>query len=98
MLRIRRNQVLRIGLHRSRIDDYLGTHRCVDCGESALVVLEFDHVRGQKVGAISWMVSAGYPWAKIAAEIAKCEVRCANCHRRVTDLRRKHATGAGEGS
>jgi hypothetical protein len=88
MQRIRRNQRLRIAKHRALIATHLSTHPCVDCGETDLSVLEFDHVRGMKLGDISMMVGAGYPWAKIEAEIAKCEVRCANCHRRVTVQRR----------
>jgi hypothetical protein len=64
--------------------DYLRTHPCVDCGESDPVVLEFDHVRGKKDGSISAMVSAGRPIAVIQAEIEKCDVRCANCHRETT--------------
>jgi hypothetical protein len=28
------------------------------------------------------MISVGYSWEKIEAEISKCEVRCANCHRK----------------
>ena len=27
------------------------------------------------------MVSGGFPWSTIETEIAKCQVRCANCHR-----------------
>ena len=55
---------------------------CVDCGESDPIVLDFDH-RGDKRSAVSVMAA----WASVATleqEIAKCEVRCANCHRRKT--------------
>ena len=60
---------------------YLETHPCVDCGCSDIRVLEFDHVHGEKVDEISHMLSQNCGWAKISAEIAKCEVRCTNCHR-----------------
>jgi recombinational DNA repair protein (RecF pathway) len=63
---------------------YFETHPCVDCGETDPVVLQFDHVRGEKSFAIATMVSTGFSAAKIEAEIAKCEVRCANCHFRKT--------------
>jgi hypothetical protein len=55
----------------------------VDCGESDPIVLDFDHVCGTKILEISRMIR-GYAWAAIWAEIQKCEVRCANCHRRKT--------------
>jgi len=65
--------------------EYLSTHPCVDCGENDPVVLEFDHVRGRKKGAICAMVyHRGFSLKVIKAEVAKCEVRCANCHRRRT--------------
>jgi hypothetical protein len=64
--------------------DYLLTHPCVDCGEVDPVVLEFDHVRGEKVAALSDMAKRQFSLAKLDAEIAKCEVRCANCHKRKT--------------
>ena len=64
--------------------DYLLAHPCVDCGETDPVVLEFDHVRGEKVHALSTMVQRQFSIAKLDAEIAKCEVRCANCHKRKT--------------
>ena len=89
MQRIRRNNAARVAANRARVDEYLLTHPCVDCGVTDLVVLEFDHVRGVKVGDVSALVTSGYPWTKIEAEIAKCDVRCANCHRRVTVERRK---------
>ncbi len=62
---------------------YLATHPCVDCGERDVVCLEFDHVSGEKVRNIANMIGE-YSWTTIEAEIAKCEVRCANCHRRKT--------------
>lgn len=71
-------------VHRERIYDYLITHPCVDCGESDPLLLEFDHVDPtQKVAAVGALTSRR-PWSEVAAEIAKCEVRCANCHRRKT--------------
>jgi len=64
--------------------DYLLAHPCVDCGEADPVVLEFDHVRGKKVNALSNMVQRQFSLAKLDAEIAKCEIRCADCHKRKT--------------
>jgi hypothetical protein len=58
--------------------------RCSNCGETDPVVLQFDHVRGEKLFAIASMVSTGFSAAKIEAEIANCQVRCANCHFRKT--------------
>lgn len=66
--------------------DYLLIHPCVDCGEGDPVVLDFDHLR-DKVLAVSTMLRLGYALARIRAEVAKCEVRCANCHRRMTAKR-----------
>ena len=66
------------------MDDYLRANPCVDCGERDIVVLEFDHVRGEKKYNLSQMTSGAFGVATIQAEIEKCEVRCANCHRRKT--------------
>lgn len=63
---------------------YLATRACVDCGNPDPVVLEFDHRDPkQKLGAVSMMVMSKR-WARVRAEIEKCEVRCVNCHRRKT--------------
>lgn len=63
---------------------HLLAHPCVDCGEGDICVLEFDHVRGAKKRAVSDLVRDGVAPAVLQAEIEKCEVRCANCHRRKT--------------
>lgn len=69
-----------------RLLDYLSTHPCVDCGEADPVVLEFDHIdRANKKQDITRMVTGmHYGWERIVEEIAKCVVRCANCHRKKT--------------
>ena len=67
--------------NRKRLIEYLMHHPCVDCGHTDVRVLDFDHVRGKKLRHISQMINIACSWATIEAEIAKCEVRCANCHR-----------------
>jgi len=62
----------------------LAEQRCVDCGVKDPVVFEFDHVRGKKVSSIGELMHKAVPWQTIAHEMAKCEIRCANCHRRRT--------------
>lgn len=61
---------------------YLIEHPCVDCGENDPVVLEFDHIRDKKAFTIGSCLH--YDWSKIENEIAKCEIRCSNCHKRKT--------------
>lgn len=68
---------------RELLKDYLLGKQCVDCGERDPMVLEFDHVRGVKQGDIGTMLSH-YCWSRILEELEKCEIRCANCHRRKT--------------
>lgn len=65
------------------ISNYLLNHSCIDCGESDIEVLEFDH-KNNKLKAVASMVGWRYSLNKIKHEIEKCEVRCANCHRRKT--------------
>ena len=67
--------------NKPRLYAYLATHPCVDCGQTDIRLLEFDHVYGQKSGEISDLLRQGFNWSTIEAEIVKCETRCANCHR-----------------
>jgi hypothetical protein len=65
--------------------EFFRTRPCIDCGETDPIVLEFDHVGHKEL-----TIAAGIrrrSWQAILDEIAKCEVLCANCHRRRTALR-----------
>ncbi len=85
--RARTREVLVIEDNQKRLVDYLHSHPCVDCGQTDIRVLEFDHIHGNKSNNIARMVGEGFSWSTIEAEIAKCEVRCANCHRIKTNER-----------
>lgn len=65
------------------IYEHLEGAGCADCGLIDLSVLEFDHV-GPKRGMVALMSRNGVSLATLADEVANCEVRCANCHRRRT--------------
>ena len=72
---------------------YLIEHPCVDCRETDITVLEFDHLR-DKTKNVSALMRGTNSWSRIEVEIAKCVVRCANCHRRETERRRQRTPGA----
>jgi hypothetical protein len=72
----------RLARNRRFIYQYLLSHQCVDCGESDPVILEFDHVRGNKIFNIG--MECHTSWHRIESEIAKCDIRCTNCHLRRT--------------
>jgi hypothetical protein len=93
--RVKENNERTTRENQARAWTYLGDHPCVDCGETDPVVLQFDHL-GNKAGSVSHMLRQGFQWRVIELEIAKCEVRCGNCHRRKTAreqgiYERKHA-------
>jgi hypothetical protein len=68
---------------------HLLANPCVDCGEADLRVLDFDHRPGSgKTQDVMFLVRNGYSIERIRAEIEKCDVRCRNCHVRVTYERR----------
>ena len=54
---------------------------CADCGyDQHPVALDFDHLPQHKK-SFDISRSLTIAWTRILAEIAKCDVVCANCHR-----------------
>ena len=55
---------------------------CADCGRTwPSKVMHFHHLDPtEKVASLATLVSRGRPVAELDAEIAKCELLCANCH------------------
>jgi hypothetical protein len=65
---------------------------CADCGiKWVSVAMDFDHVRGIKCYSIAKLVSGAYRIEIVKAEIAKCEVVCACCHRIRTHFRKENS-------
>lgn len=57
---------------------------CSMCGESEPCCLDFHHTGDDKKESdISQMPNKGLAWETILVEIAKCQVVCANCHRKI---------------
>lgn len=80
--------------NRAFIREYLSTHPCVDCGETRWEVLEFDHIKDKKYSISNMIAKSSI--ATLSAEIEKCEVRCANCHRLKTMKQFNHYKGDWE--
>lgn len=77
---------------------YLREHPCVDCGETDPTTLDFDHRDGaEKVATINALIRA-QQWPALLTEIEKCDVRCANCHRRRTAAQFEWTARVGEDS
>lgn len=65
---------------RGEMDEIKLARGCIDCGYNlAPEALHFDHrdpaEKEFSVGLRIWS-----SWAKLLVEMAKCDVRCANCH------------------
>lgn len=76
-------------LRRKLLTEYRLERGCADCGYRAhRAALDFDHTNGDKSGSVMRMALwSTRPTADVMAEIAKCEVVCANCHRLRTKAR-----------
>ena len=72
------------------LKEYLSGKECKECKEKDIEVFEFDHTDPkEKKHNVSEMVWH-YSWKKILQEIEKCQILCANCHRRKTNRQFGH--------
>lgn len=84
-----KKQVARTARNRAivkeKVAEYLEKHPCIQCGEKDIVVLDFHHRDSStKESEICQLIVNGYSWKKLLTEIKKCDILCANCHRRIT--------------
>jgi hypothetical protein len=79
-------QERRLATRRTFLFRYLREHPCVDCGEQDLRVLDCDHVETRRHYVADLLRQCASIDA-LRSEIARCEVVCANCHRRRTARR-----------
>jgi hypothetical protein len=83
--RVARNNLRIRTANREKLLEHLLNQRCLDCGLRDLAVLEFDHRDpSRKRMEVSNLATGAYSWSAILAEIGKCDVVCANCHRKRT--------------
>lgn len=55
---------------------------CVDCGiQLPPEVMELDHVRGTKAFGLTYVLVKWKSLEEVEEEVAKCDLRCPNCHR-----------------
>jgi hypothetical protein len=70
-------------LKRARMNAIKLEQGCVDCGYNADPrALDFDHRDpAEKSFGLGMSKVCAMRWERVEAEIAKCDVRCSNCHR-----------------
>lgn len=64
--------------------EYIKGKSCVDCGESDIICLQFDHRDSSQKRFNIGTAIGNRNWNLILAEISKCDLVCANCHCRRT--------------
>lgn len=75
----------RVRLLRKWLIEYKLNLKCEICSENDFRCLDFDHLNPEtKFEDVSNLVSQGWSKEKILIEIKKCQVLCANCHRKKT--------------
>jgi 5-methylcytosine-specific restriction endonuclease McrA len=83
--RQKNNHAIRNAGARQLVFEYLKKNPCIDCGETNVLALEFDHVHSKKFD-IGTALNNNATIEALKKEIKKCVVRCSTCHRIKTHL------------
>lgn len=67
----------------ARWQEYKKTQSCAQCGENHVATLDFHHVIRSKSNKKVHVMAQQNSWEKLMAELKKCIVLCANCHRKL---------------
>jgi len=69
---------------KEKFDEYKKTLSCKICGENHPATLDFHHKNPEeKEIIISQAVGRSWGWESLVREIEKCDILCANCHRKL---------------
>lgn len=81
-------QYARIKANKKRLIDWISeykkTLKCSKCPENHPAALDFHHRNPEeKEGRIADLANKGWSVKRLMSEIEKCDVLCANCHRKL---------------
>lgn len=79
--RNKKNYLNKVKRNKKIVTEYKLTHPCTICGESRIPCLDFHHVNGTKETGIGEAIIRHISIKRLKAEMEKCIVVCANCHR-----------------
>ena len=64
------------------LQEYKKTLKCEECGENHPACLDFHHINPEDKKFSIARINDYLSWGLLKAEIAKCCILCANCHRK----------------
>ena len=78
----KRNVRDRVEVNKKYVRDLKSQSSCSRCPEKHPACLDFHHPKGMKKHKLHQAFDISWSLDKIKAEIAKCDILCANCHRK----------------
>jgi hypothetical protein len=89
----------RYAQHRAVYNRIKQERGCDRCGYNEhYSALEWDHRDGENKRFGLGMAVGLYSWQAVVAEMEKCDLLCANCHRLITESRRRWGNGTNKPS